>query len=151
MTLNGQGDLTLNRYSGTGGTANAYAFNTISDERVKQHIQKLKGPIMDKVMKLNPVTYNYSVVDYEPSQKLEIKSEAYPELQSGFLAQEVYRLFPDAVRKPNDETKDLWAIDYSKLTVVLTKAMQEQQLMILDQKAEIENLKVEMAKLKQGK
>ncbi len=151
MTLSGQGDLTLNRYSGTGGTANAYAFNTISDERVKQHIQKMEGPILEKVMKLNPVTYNYSAVNYEPSQKLEIKTEAYPELQSGFLAQEVYRLFPEAVRKPKDETKDLWAIDYSKLTVALTKAMQEQQLMILDQKAEIENLKAEMAKLKQGK
>jgi hypothetical protein len=151
MTLDGEGDLTLNQYSGGGGAANCYAFNTISDERVKQNVQKIQAPMLDLVMKLNPVTYNYSVINYEPTQKLEIKKEFYPETQSGFLAQEVYRLFPNAVRKPKDESKDLWAIDYSKLTVVLTKAMQEQQLMILDQKAEIEKLKADMAKLLNGK
>jgi hypothetical protein len=99
-------------------------------------------------MKLNPVTYNYSIINYEPGHKLEIKKEAFPDRQSGFLAQEVYQLFPDAVRKPEDETKDLWAIDYSKLTVALTKAMQEQQQMIMEQKEEIELLKTEIEKLK---
>jgi endosialidase-like protein/collagen triple helix repeat protein len=151
MTVDGSGNLTLNQYAGGGGTANCYAFNTISDERVKQNIQKIEGPMLDRIMKLNPVTYNYSIINYEPTQKLEIKKEAYAENQSGFLAQEVYLLFPDAVHKPKDESKELWAIDYSKLTVVLTKAMQEQQLMILNQKVEIENLKTEMAKLKEGK
>ena len=102
-------------------------------------------------MKLNPVSYNFSVINYEPTQKLEIKNESYPEKQVGFLAQEVYQLFPEAVYKPRDESKELWAIDYSKLTVALTKAMQEQQLMILDQKAEIEQLKVEMRKLREPK
>ena len=44
--------------------------------------------------------------------------------------------------KPEDESKDLWAIDYSKLTVALTKAMQEQQLQLEEQKKEIELLKL---------
>ena len=147
-TLDGNGDLTLSRYAAGGGTANAYAFNTISDKRVKQNIQKFQEPVLDKIMKLNPVTYNYSIINYEPGHKLEIKKEAFPDRQSGFLAQEVYQLFPDAVRKPEDETKDLWAIDYSKLTVALTKAMQEQQQMIMEQKEEIELLKTEIEKLK---
>ena len=47
-----------------------------------------------------------------------------------------------AVSKPEDESKDLWAIDYSKLTVALTKAMQEQQLQLEEQKKEIELLKL---------
>jgi endosialidase-like protein/collagen triple helix repeat protein len=147
MTVNGQGDLTLNRYNGAGGTANAYAFNTLSDERVKQNIQKIQEPMLQKVMQLNPVTYNYSAINYEPGTKLEIKTNASKEKEAGFLAQEVYKLFPEAVSKPKDENKDLWAIDYSKLTIMLTKAMQEQQQMILDQKAEIEKLKQEMARV----
>lgn len=148
MSLDGSGNLTLNQFAGAGGGANAYAFNTLSDERVKQHIEKIQEPMLEKVMKLNPVTYNYSAINYEPGQKLEIKSNAYPEKQAGFLAQEVYRIFPEAVHKPQDETKDLWSIDYSKLTVLLTKAMQEQQQMILEQKGEIEKLKEEMARVK---
>ena len=107
--------------------------------------------MLEKVMKLNPVTYNYSIISYEPGHKLEIKKDAYADRQSGFLAQEVYQLFPDAVSKPLDESKNLWAIDYSKLTVALTKAMQEQQQMILNQQGEIEKLKEDMAALKAGK
>ena len=148
MTLDGNGNLTLSQYVGGGGTANAYAFNTISDKRVKQNIQKIQEPVIDKIMRLNPVTYDYSVISYEPNQKLEIKRDAYQGRESGFLAQEVYQLFPEAVSKPKDESKNLWAMDYSKLTVVLTKAMQEQQQMILDQKAEIEKLKADVELLK---
>lgn len=147
MTLDGNGNLTLNRYVAGGGTANAYAFNTISDERVKQNIEKITAPVLDKIMKLNPVTYNYSAINYQPGLKLEIKKDTISGRQSGFLAQEVYPLFPDAVKKPADESKDLWAIDYSKLTVVLTKAMQEQQQMILNQQQEIEKLKAAVEKL----
>ena len=147
MTVDGQGDLTLNQYSGAGGGANAYAFNTISDQRVKQNIESISEPVLTKVMKLNPVTYNYTRVDYEPGTKLKIGTDAFPQKEAGFLAQEVYQLFPEAVSKPKDEGKNLWAIDYSKLTVMLTKAMQEQQNMILEQKAEIEKLKEDMAKM----
>jgi len=147
-TLDGNGNLTLSRYVAGGGTANAYAFNTISDQRVKQDIQPITEPVLAKVMKLNPVTYNYSVISYEPGRKLEIKKEAYADRQSGFLAQEVYEVFPEAVSKPVDESKNLWAIDYSKLTVVLTRALQEQQQMILNQQSEIDQLKADVAKLK---
>jgi predicted transcriptional regulator len=34
------------------------------------------------------------------------------------------------VLKPEDEPKELWAVDYSRLTVMLTKAIQEQQAFI---------------------
>ncbi|MDB5281251.1 MAG: hypothetical protein JWO06_326 [Bacteroidota bacterium] len=144
MTLDGTGNLTLNRYLGSGGTANAYAFNNISDERVKQNIKTITEPALEKVMKLNPVSYNFRQIYYEPTQKLEISNITSGPKQMGFLAQEVYALFPEAVSKPLDESKDLWAIDYSKLTVALTKAMQEQQQMILQQQKEIEELKNEI-------
>ena len=37
------------------------------------------------------------------------------------------QLIPEAVYVPEDEKKDLWAVDYTKLVPVLTKAIQEQQ------------------------
>ena len=151
MTVDEQGDLTLNQYSGAGGGANAYAFNTISDQRVKQNIESISEPVLTKVMKLNPVTYNYTRVDYEPGTKLKIGTDAFPQKEAGFLAQEVYQLFPEAVSKPKDEGKNLWAIDYSKLTVMLTKAMQEQQNMIQQQQAQIEQLKQAVQHLQEQK
>ena len=60
----------------------------------------------------------------------------------GFIAQELNQIIPEAVYVPEDETKNLWAIDYEKLIPVLTKAMQEQQ-------QEIETLKTEIEQMKQ--
>ena len=151
MSLDGTGNLTLTQYAGTGGRASAYGFTTLSDERIKQKIQSIREPVLSKLMQLNPVTYYYTNVHFGPGQKLEIGSEISSEKQSGFLAQEVYRLFPEAVHKPKDESTDLWSIDYSKLTVVLTKAMQEQQIMIQHQQSEIEAMKAEMEKIKERK
>lgn len=141
MSLDGNGTLTLNRFVGGGGQVNAYAYNTISDKRVKQNIERLNEPVLEKIMQLAPVTYNYAQINYSPLQKLEILSSHFDKKESGFLAQDVYLLFPDVVSKPNDEKKELWAIDYSKLTVYLTRAMQEQQQQIKTQQKEIEALK----------
>ncbi len=129
-TLNGRGTLTLSNFGGGGGQVNAFAFNNISDARVKRKVQSISEPLLQKVMQLNPVTYVFSDTYYEPNHKLEIKEQTFDRKEIGFLAQEVYRLFPEVVNKPSDEATELWAIDYSKLTVVLLKAMQEQQLKI---------------------
>jgi len=61
----------------------------------------------------------------------------------------VYKIFPGVVHKPENETNELWAIDYSKLTVLLTKAMQEQQQQIVTLEAEIESLKQQLQQPKQ--
>jgi len=45
----------------------------------------------------------------------------------GFIAQDLYNIIPEVVYKPSDESKDFWAIDYSKLTPILVKGIQEQQ------------------------
>ncbi len=144
MLLDGNGSITLTRFVAGGGVVNAYAYNTLSDQRVKQNIQPITESLLAKVMKLNPVSYDYSKIAYEPGTKLEIAKETIGRKETGFLAQEVYQLFPEAVSKPADESKNLWAIDYSKLTVALTKAMQEQQAQIEAQQKEIEELKKQM-------
>jgi hypothetical protein len=141
MTLDGNGNLTLSRFAAGGGTANAYAFNNISDARIKQNVARLQQPVLQKIMQLNPVTYTFSKIDYEPGHKLIIGTETEGGTETGFLAQEVYKIFPGVVHKPENESNELWAIDYSKLTVLLTKAMQEQQQQIEAQQKEIDGLK----------
>ena len=57
--------------------------------------------------------------------------------QKGFYAQELHAIYPDAVSVGSDElTEDgslvlPWGIDYSRLTPVLVKAIQEQQALIV--------------------
>jgi len=68
------------------------------------------------------------------------KADASNTLTTGFIAQELYDIFPNAVSKPAKE-EDMWSVDYGKITPLLTKAIQEQQ-------AEIEALKAELAEMK---
>lgn len=138
-TLSGNGNLTLNNYSGVGGQVNAYAFNNISDKRIKLNVQPVSASLLTKVLSLQPVTYKFAEIDYNPGTSLTISNKETGRNELGLLAQDVYKLFPEVVSKPADETKELWAIDYSKLTVVLIKALQEQQ-------QQIEQLKAAMQK-----
>ncbi len=146
MSLDGNGNLTLTRFVAGGGQAYAYAFNNISDRRTKQNIEPITSPALDKIMQLKAVNYNFKAIDYNPPVSLKILDGTYDRKESGFIAQDVYQLFPEVVSKPADESKELWAIDYSKLTVYLTKAMQEQQLQIQAQQKEIEALKTLLQK-----
>lgn len=129
-TLNGVGTLTLSNVGGGGGQVNAYAFNNISDARIKQQVQTIQQPVMEKIMQLRPVTYHFSAIDYTPEKSLTITPQIFEKQETGLLAQEVYRLFPEVVHRPADESTELWSIDYSKLTVLLIKALQEQQKQI---------------------
>jgi len=65
------------------------------------------------------------------------KSDPAKTLQTGFIAQDLYAIFPAAVT-PGDEKDEsrTWGVDYGKLTPLLVRAMQEQQ-------AEIEALRAE--------
>ena len=63
-------------------------------------------------------------------------------LHTGFLAQELYTLFPQAITVGGDDAKiNPWMVDYSKLTPLLVKGIQEQQ-------GELEALKKENAEMK---
>ena len=58
----------------------------------------------------------------------------------GFVAQDIYKYVPEIVSKPDNEDEGMWGLDYSKLTVILTAAMQEQQDQIESQQKEIDEL-----------
>ena len=48
---------------------------------------------------------------------------------------------PEVVGIPEDTDKDLYSINYPKLTAVLTKAIQEQQAIIEDLQTQINEVK----------
>ena len=91
------------------------SYTSSSDIRLKETIEDL-DPALVNVLKLSPKSYVFrDTPDVERS--------------IGFIAQEVIELFPALVEgDPNDET--MLSMDYSGLSVVAIKAIQEQQLII---------------------
>lgn len=122
-------------------------WNNFSDGRFKTERQDLP-PTLAKIMQLQPLSYKWE--DYAWNKKSEVYGlGTFKEGRDiGFIAQDMEKVFPEIATNPADEKKDLWAIDYSKLTVVLTKAMQEQQQQIMEQQKQIELLMQEVQKLK---
>ena len=92
--------------------SNVYAGT--SDIRLKQDIEPTdKG--LDAVMELNPVSYRF--ITNADSEK-----KSY-----GFIAQEIEDVIPDVVGTRHDGMK---VLNYNDLISVLTKAIQEQQIII---------------------
>jgi hypothetical protein len=85
-------------------------FTTLSDRRLKNSIVPVSHA-MDKLTKLQPVTYEWnSCATLNP---------AYPEM--GFIAQDVMEVVPNLVSYKND----VYSVAYDKLTVLLTAAVKE--------------------------
>lgn len=104
----GQGQINANG-------ANACAFGSFSDARLKENIVDLPSQL-DKIMALRPVEFDY------------IESEGGGH-QTGFIAQEMQEVYPDAVgvREPDQM---LTVTGWNKTEAILVKAIQEQQAII---------------------
>jgi hypothetical protein len=87
-----------------------------SDKRFKNNIKPLSVGL-NELLKIQPSEYNWN---------------QSPIVSKGFIAQDLYKIYPDAVYKPKDETdlSDPWSVDYGKLTPLLVKAIQDQQKII---------------------
>jgi hypothetical protein len=121
----------------TGNTNNLVntGWTTMSDKRLKTNITSLHYGIND-IMKLQPIEYEFHDAggfDYVPEK---ISKESVHSI--GFIAQDVYEIIPEVVYKPDDTEKELWGMQYEKLTPVLVKAIQEQQQMINDLQQKLE-------------
>ncbi|MFM2394610.1 MAG: hypothetical protein RLZZ546_2592, partial [Bacteroidota bacterium] len=108
------------------GKGRANAWDVYSDARVKRNVKQISYGLND-ILKLRPVSYDHHSSEFE-NGKLLVKRDH--ENTVGFLAQEVHEIIKEIVSKPIDESKDLWAMNYEKLTPILVKAIQEQQKMI---------------------
>jgi uncharacterized protein YqkB len=115
--------------------AKANAWDTYSDSRIKTKRQPIINAI-DKINLLNPTYYNQHD-SYVEDDLLNIDyNNSYKSL--GFIAQEVYEVIPEAVNMGT--TNELWAMDYTKLIPILTKAIQEQNALIKALEQRIINL-----------
>ncbi|MBS1634806.1 MAG: tail fiber domain-containing protein [Bacteroidetes bacterium] len=140
MTLNGQGNLTI---AGT----NYFT----SDQRLKTDVKPFENNILQKLMQLQPSTYTKHASTYDASGNI-VVNQAGPSIQDfGFIAQDVYKIFPELVYRPKNESKELWSVDYARLSVMLTKALQEQQKVIESQEERIQKLENALNSLLESK
>jgi hypothetical protein len=134
-----------------------------SDARFKFNVQD-NVPGLDFIAKLKPVTYNFDTQKFSDHvNKNRNKSEVATEdftlstaiVRTGFLAQDVEKIckdlgynfdglhIPDAAN-PTDN----YGLAYSQFIMPIVKAVQEQQLLIENQKNEIDLLKTALEKYK---
>lgn len=126
------------------GNVFANAFIVTSDVRAKKDFSSYHSNL-DKLMQVK--TYNYSLLSRERDEKDNIIfTDSIVRQDFGFKAQELYEIFPELVSKPQNEEKELWGVDYSKMVVILTNAIQDQQKMIEELKKEVGELKNELEK-----
>lgn len=128
-------------------------WSNVSDARFKKEVNYTGVPGLDFILKLKPVTYK---LDYENIQRL-TQSKAQliplkPIIQTGFIAQEVEKTAKElnydfsGVDIPKNE-KDFYGIRYAEFVVPLTKAIQEQQQLIVSLQKELEMLKIKIQTL----
>lgn len=110
--------------------------NVVSDERLKENIQRMEDGYLAKVLQINPISYTMkdSLFGYKLLEKDAKKVHA------GFSAQEIEKVFPNVV----DCEDSIYSIQYAALIPYLVQAIKEQQKEIVEQKLEIERLKSEM-------
>ena len=102
-----------------------------SDVRLKKNIEQLQPTIIDKLMKLNPVKYDFRTDEYPNLQLSDRK-------KMGFIAQEMNEIFPELVSEGTETTSvtgeqfDVLSVNYVELIPALVKAIQDQQQIIND-------------------
>jgi trimeric autotransporter adhesin len=113
------------------------AYIMASDRRLKKDIVAYE-PVLNKLNKLQAFNYHY------------LDNTNTDPLSSGFMAQDVQKLFPQAVTNiemKNGETR--LGINYQYFTVAAIKGLQEQQEMLLEQKTIIESQEQRIARLEE--
>ncbi|MCR5889674.1 tail fiber domain-containing protein [Hymenobacter sp. J193] len=110
-------------------SSNTVYYNTASDRRLKENIRPTHYGLSD-LLRLRVQDYNF------------IGTGAVNRT-TGFLAQDLFGVYPEAVT-PGDAGTTVsraWSVDYGKLTPLLVQAIQDQQKLIEQQQAEIQALK----------
>jgi hypothetical protein len=107
-------------------------FVSPSDARLKKNIQPLEE-ILAKLMLLRPATYEYTLGDATNARL------------TGFIAQDVEKLFPQFVHTGQNGYK---GIAYQNFGIIAVKAIQEQQVQIEQLKKENAEIKTELLSIK---
>jgi len=116
-------------------TASTVAYNTTSDRRLKENISDSASGL-DLLARIRVRDYNYIT---DPAKQT----------QQGFIAQELYDIYPQAVTVGGEDPKTHpWQVDYGKLTPLLVKSVQELQSENDQLKARADKAEAESASLK---
>lgn len=109
------------------GTGTGVLFSNVSDMRLKENITRTQYGLKD-LLKIEVKDYNFKGSDPKTTRT------------TGFLAQDLYKIFPLAVSRGDDgaTVSRQWSVDYGKLTPLLVKAVQEQQAQIEALKASLQ-------------
>ena len=118
------------------------SITTSSDKRLKENIVNTELVATSELKKVRVVDFTWN----DPSDTA-INNRNSRGKWTGCLAQEIVEIFPHAVNAPRPEgkeidndSKDIWGMEYQHLVPILIKGFQEQQ-------AEIETLKTKVAAL----
>ena len=125
-----------------GGKGRAYGWDTHSDARVKSGIRPV-GYGLKQVLMLSGRSYHHHSSEFKDGSL--ILSNGNNTI--GLIAQEVFRIIPEAVHKPENDSNELWGIDYNKLVPVLIRAIQEQHELIMNQQEQIKDLQEQQVSL----
>lgn len=114
-----------------------------SDERFKTNKEEVQSGL-DKVLSMKPIYYNWLETIYDEDGNVSVGGLQDAERDIGFIAQDMNVIVPEAVSSPEDDTKEMWGIDYGKLAPVIVSAIQEQQNTIEILQTEIIMLRAEL-------
>lgn len=128
----------------TGSGLGGVLYSTTSDRRLKMNIQDLENAL-EVIQQMQPRSYERKV---NPGVN-----------EQGFIAQELIKVYPQAVSgSPDDPVETPMGVDYSQLTPLLTKGIQELNVLIeelrvqnANQQEEIEQLKRELRNFKKNR
>lgn len=113
-----------------GTVAGTLAYVNLSDKRLKKDVKTI-DKALEKLMQLNGITFNWD--------KTKTDKELDDNNHLGFLAQDVEKIFPQAVVTANDKMQTK-SVAYSDLVPVLVEAMKQQQHQIKNQQEQIDKL-----------
>jgi len=142
----------------TGGLGYVNGLYNLSDERVKKDIELISGAV-DKLKKIKGVSYKYNLEKYSYLASGDTRTYL------GFLAQDVQKIFPEAVSQkemvvdgPSEmgvsadmskfQMEIFNVVDYTAIVPVTVEAIKEQQLMIEALNSRIEALEKMVLELK---
>ncbi|MEK7662152.1 MAG: tail fiber domain-containing protein [Patescibacteria group bacterium] len=119
----------------------------ISDRRGKENIADDPKSGLGRVMQMRPVVFNF-LKEERPGLDPNVKT-----LHHGFIADEMEQIIPSAVNGKKDAVDkdgnpEYQSINYDEITPILTKALQELNVKVEEQRKEIDLLKSEIYKLK---
>ena len=123
----GQATSSGSGFTWNGAYCNVYAgaYTNASDYRIKENVITYGDGALEKVLALRPVTYN--IIASKPEEG---KEQLISRTEIGFIAHEIQEQVPEVVigqkdAMNTDGSENHQAVDYSKFTAVLVKAIQE--------------------------